>query len=145
VPFTIKKVKNSKNLTLIELLILVIILAILSAIAVPSYLSIKDRAKEAGTESQMRNIVTAIEIYKMDKDVYPPTSSGDELAVHLSEYMDDAPSVDLWLTDYAFINLENNGYTLTSAGRSKDIRLTADNIVFTNGKMTSEGSYPHRQ
>ena len=144
-PFAIINFKNSRGFTLIELLIIVIILAILSAIAVPSYLSMRDRAKEAGTEAQMRNMVTALEIYKMDKDVYPPTSSGDALAVHLLEYMDNAPSADLWLTDYEYVNTDNSGYTLSSAGRSKDINLIADNIVIINGEMTSHGRYPHRQ
>ncbi len=142
--FMKRNLKDNVGFTLIELLIVVIILAILIAIAVPSYLAMKDRAREAGTESEMRNIVTAIEIYHADKNVYPPTSSGKAFAAHLEGYMDHPPLSDLWSTDYEYMNLETDGYTLTSAGKSKNMDNLADNIVFTNGQIINEGSYPRR-
>ncbi|HOJ60051.1 MAG TPA: prepilin-type N-terminal cleavage/methylation domain-containing protein [bacterium] len=58
--------------TLIELLIVVAIIGILAAIAVPNFLNAQTRAKVAKTEGEMRNFVTAQEMYRMDNGSYPP-------------------------------------------------------------------------
>ncbi len=64
---------NSKQaaFTLIELLIVVAIIGILAAIAVPNFLNAQIRAKVARTESEHRNIATALESYRMDNNNYP--------------------------------------------------------------------------
>ena len=48
-----KRLRSEKGFTLIELLVVMIILAILMAIAIPSYLSFRDRANKsaAGADS----------------------------------------------------------------------------------------------
>ncbi len=58
--------------TLIELLIVVAIIGILAAIAVPNFLNAQIRAKVAKTEGEMRNFVTAQEMYRLDQGSYPP-------------------------------------------------------------------------
>ena len=60
--------------TLIELLIVVLIIAILAAIAVPNFLEFQVRAKISRVKSDMRSLATAIEAYRVDNDVYPPTA-----------------------------------------------------------------------
>ena len=42
-----KRLRSQKGFTLIELLVVMIILAILTAIAIPSYLSFRDRANKS--------------------------------------------------------------------------------------------------
>ncbi|MBI1388870.1 MAG: prepilin-type N-terminal cleavage/methylation domain-containing protein [bacterium] len=59
--------------TLIELLIVVAIIGILAAIAVPNFLNAQIRAKVAASESDMRNIGTAIEMYTLDNNKPPRT------------------------------------------------------------------------
>ncbi len=66
-----------KGFTLIELLIVVAIIGILAAIAVPNFLNAMMRSKIAKAESEMRSIVTALESYRVDNNIYPPWINAD--------------------------------------------------------------------
>ncbi|MDX9754320.1 MAG: prepilin-type N-terminal cleavage/methylation domain-containing protein [bacterium] len=59
--------------TLIELLIVVAIIGILAAIAVPNFMNARLRARIAATESNMKAIGTALEMYSIDHGKYPNT------------------------------------------------------------------------
>src|SRR5438045_6035168 len=50
----------------IELLVVIIIIGILLAIAIPSYLSFKDRANNAAARANVRAAVPAVEAYNAD-------------------------------------------------------------------------------
>jgi len=52
--------------TLIELLVVIIILGILIAIAVPSYLSFKDRANKSAAQANVRAVLPDVESYNAD-------------------------------------------------------------------------------
>ena len=62
--------------TLIELLIVVAIIGILAAIAIPNFLNAQIRAKVSRALGDLKSIQTALEMYRLDNNVYMMGPSG---------------------------------------------------------------------
>jgi prepilin-type N-terminal cleavage/methylation domain-containing protein len=73
---------EEQGFTLIELLVVVVILGILTAIAVPSYLSLRSRAESAANKSNVRSIIPTVEQFYADNSTY----SGMTLSLLQSNY-----------------------------------------------------------
>src|SRR5260370_19170354 len=61
--------------TLIELLIVVVIIGILATIAIPKFLTTREKAVVASMKADLRNMVTAEESYFADSVKYTATTS----------------------------------------------------------------------
>ena len=66
---------NEKGFTLIELMIVIAIIGILAAIAIPNFVSYRQRSYNSAAQSDLKNAITAQEAYYVDWSTYSDTST----------------------------------------------------------------------
>lgn len=70
--------KNRKGFTLLEVLVVVFILSLLAALVAPRIIGRSDDARIAEGKIQIRNLETALKLFKLDNGFYPDTQQGLE-------------------------------------------------------------------
>ena len=71
-----KKFNNKRGFTLIEIMVVIVILALLAALVGPKLMGRTDDAKIGTTKTQIKQLETAIKLYKLDNGSYPDTEQG---------------------------------------------------------------------
>ena len=65
-----QRIQDDKGFTLIELMVVVLIIAILIAIAIPTFLGLRQRAQDRAAQSDLRNGLTAAKAFYTDDETF---------------------------------------------------------------------------
>jgi len=107
--------RSSHGFTLIEILVVVVILSVLAVLIVPRIMDRPDEARVVAAKSDIRAIISALKLYKLDSGVYPSTEQGLQALVKKPEigdiprnwkssgYLDRMPR-DPWKNDYQYLS-----------------------------------------
>jgi len=71
-----RTLRNNKGFTLIEIMVVIVILTLLAVLVGPRIIGRTDDAKIADAKVQVRNMETALKLYKLDNGVFPSTDQG---------------------------------------------------------------------
>lgn len=101
-----------------------VLLGIVAAIFIPNFLDALQKAKTKRTMADLRLIGTALESYRVDREMVPQATSFAELAEHLQpEYLAELPVLDGWQHEFRYQCWSVSGgsdcdsYRMVSAGR----------------------------
>ena len=119
-------VRHARGFTLIEILVVVVIIGILGAVIVPNLLSRPDQARITAAQTDLRQLGTALDMYRLDNHQYPSTEQGLDALVQRPSgfpepknwnpdgYIKTLPT-DPWGSPYVY-ERRSSDYTLFSLG-----------------------------
>ena len=86
-----RKERKMKGFTLVELLIVLLILGILIGLAVPRYLQALETSRETTFCSNVRSVISAMEVYRMNNETLNYPTDVDTAIIQYSEYFSQKP------------------------------------------------------
>jgi len=125
-----------KGFTLIELMIVVVILGLLATAIMPRILNRPEQARRMKAKIDIRNIESALALFKTDTGRFPTTSEGLQVLVsdpgikgyNNDGYLDRVPS-DPWGNKFVYLcpAVAGRDYDLKSYGKDGEDGGTEDN------------------
>jgi len=124
---------RQQGFTLIELLIVIVVIAILMAIAIPSYLSQRNKAKDAAVKEGVHSLQVGVQSYALDHgDTYPASLTPAMLVDQAGKtYVDQWPKNPYTRTSMASSSAPGD-YTYTPTSNSYSLQgHLANGLQFT--------------
>jgi general secretion pathway protein G len=135
--------------TLIELMIVVVILGLLATVIMPRMLNRPEQARRMKAKVDIRNIESALALFKTDTGRFPTTSEGLQVLVsdpgikgyNGDGYLDKAP-IDPWGKPYIYISpgLHSRDYDLESYGKDGEDGGAKDDADVESWNLDEVGS-----
>jgi general secretion pathway protein G len=152
----IKKIKNkARGFTLIELLVAISIIGILSSFLLANFIGVRQRARDGVRKSDLRQIQSALELYRSDQLAYPNSVPNSTSASCLRSlladpsncssvtYMKTVPVDPSASTNYQYNSAAGTTYCLrtclenTNDNDRDEIRLGSNNPTITGCTLQS--------
>ncbi|HMN19761.1 MAG TPA: type II secretion system major pseudopilin GspG [Ottowia sp.] len=102
-----------RGFTLIELMVVLVIIGVLAALIVPNVLDRTDDARATAARTDVRNIMQALKLYKLDNQRFPTAEQGLQALVqrptiapvpsNWRPYLEKLPN-DPWGQPYQYLN-----------------------------------------
>lgn len=73
--------KRQTGFTLLELMVVIVIIGLLASVVVPNLMGNKEKADQKIAVTNIVNLENALDMYKLDNNVYPTTDQGLEALV----------------------------------------------------------------
>lgn len=105
--------RHERGFTLIELLIVVAIIAILATILVPNFLRARAQSQVAASESNLKNLGTALESYFIDMGQYPIGTGTTVLNALIPTYLQALPVDPCTSLRYRYTSTSGTTYRLS--------------------------------
>ncbi len=137
--------KKKNGFTLIELLIVIIIIGILATLIFANFGDIRKKSRDSQRKSDLKQIQTALELYRADNKIYPLTASfpacGSALTLGGSTYMAKVPCdpTNTGQYVYRYTGASGTTYTLTACleNTNDSQKDTANNASICTGGTTN--------
>lgn len=135
---------NKNGFTLIELLIVIAIIGILATLLMTNFIGVRQRARDAQRKSDVRQMQSALELYRSDTGSYPasdannrlnstacPTSSSFKSSDLTTTYMQTVPCDPLGSTayhggNYYYYSTGSSYYIVSCLENSSDSQAVSD-------------------
>ncbi|MGM0434781.1 MAG: type II secretion system major pseudopilin GspG [Pseudomonadota bacterium] len=140
-----KHANRGRGFTLIEIMVVMVILGLLVALVAPNIMGRGDEARVTAAEAQLRNISSALDLYRLDNSQYPSTEQGLDALVEKPSgspepsnwnpegYMNAIPK-DPWGNEYQYVQPGSEGpydlYSFGADGREGGEGVNADISVW---------------
>lgn len=111
---------QEQGFTLIEVLVVMVIIGILAALIVPALITSYYKAIDRRVVTEMRTIVIAIGLYRLDYDIVPQSANYTELVQLLNSDLGGIapiPRGDAWGHLLVYRPVSRSAYTLISYGK----------------------------
>lgn len=135
------KIKNyRRGFTLIELLIVVAIIGVLATLLMVNFVGVRQRARDAQRKSDLRQIQSALEVYRADNSSYALSlpSCGLRFEYNGTTYMQKVPC-DALGGSYTFSSTGTTYSIIACLENTNDSQKDAANVPPCNG--TTNWSY----